>query len=210
MQNTTSSTALGFARYRGQEGIDRNDMIEACLSWREDFLLKQDGILGHFFFGNMQGKFADMTFARDQKSLDRMSEAFVGDASSSAFLGTLDLDTVSLARCEILKDDFMPPEHFSCVEFGTFSSVPDHPFSEKQMLCASDKIETEYLNRFGASRGHFMGKMSDKTYAEISFTDTLANARRICGGYLKEPACVPLLSMFDPASVDLDFWYLLA
>ncbi len=207
---TSSSSAIGFARYNGGEGVDPNKIIEACLTWREEFLMKQDGIFGHYFFGNMQGQFADMTFAKDQKNLDQMSEGFMAAPSSKAFLEKLAPETVSLIRCDILKDKFIPPEHFACLEFGTFSTVTNHPFSEKQMLCASDKIENEYLSRFEGARGHFMGKVSDKTYAEISFVDTLANARQICGGYLSDPACLPLLSMFDPASVNLDFWYLLA
>ncbi|MGI3128476.1 hypothetical protein [Nitratireductor sp. PBL-C9] len=39
---------------------------------------------------------------------------------------------------------------------------------------------------------------------------SLGKTKRLCDGYVGHPVCQPLLDLCDPASLDLDFWYVLA
>jgi hypothetical protein len=96
------------------------------------------------------------------------------------------------------------------MEFGSFKPKDKASFSEERMMAASSRIEQNYLSRFDASRAHFMGKTGEHSFSEITFVKTLGEAQEICHGYVNDADCQPLLNMMDPASVDLDFWYLLA
>ncbi|MBC8242248.1 MAG: hypothetical protein H8E30_17495, partial [Alphaproteobacteria bacterium] len=98
----------------------------------------------------------------------------------------------------------------SCIEFGTFRPQAGIDFSERALLEAARKIETGYLVNHPDSRAHFMDRINAETYSEVAFVKTLGAARKICQGYLVDDACGDLLAMFDPESVDLDFWHVLA
>lgn len=203
-------SVMGFARYAKRDGVATEQLIEACLAWRHQFLDHQDGIAMHCFLGNLNGQFADAMLAVDYAAFERTSKRHPEAESSQAFMELLEPDSLRLAASEILKSDFEVPKDFSCVEFGTFRPRTDNGFSEAAMLRASRRIETDYLSRFSEPRAHFLGRTDENTYSEIAFVETLGAARRICNGYNGDDSCRALLAMFDPASVDLDFWHVLA
>jgi hypothetical protein len=203
-------TMMGFSRYEKLENVETEELIGACLDWRRKFLDKQDGIAMHCFLGNIKGQFADAILAVNQKSYLDMAERHSEDASSEAFMALLNPESIRLMPNLILKQGVEVPTDFSCIEFGTFQPKQDSGFSETEMLSVSGKVEDEYLANYSQPREHFLGKIDDNTYSEISFVQTLGAAREICNGYVENPVCGELLAMFDPESVDLDFWFVLA
>jgi len=203
-------TMMGFARYEKRDDVETEELIEACLNWRRMFLDRQDGIVFHCFLGNLKGQFADAIMAVDQAAFEEMSKRHPEDKSSQTFMSLLKPDTIRLTPNAILKQGVEVPSDFSCIEFGTFRMTEASGFSQSMMLEISRKIEVEYLSKFSASRAHFMGKVDDETYSEITFVHTLGAAREICNGYLTNDVCGELLAMFDPKSADLDFWHVLA
>ncbi|WP_162938127.1 hypothetical protein [Kiloniella sp. EL199] len=207
---------MGFARYEKRDGVETADIIEAALNWRQDFLSTQEGIAMHCFLGNDKGHFADAIMASDHQSFMTMCENHPNARSSQEFMALLKPDSIRLTANAILKESVTVPTDFSCIEFGTFSPKSPEQFDDQEqfdeatMLEISDRIEQKYLNKFTEPRAHFMGKIDDTTYSEIAFVDNLGMARRICNGYVQDDTCLELLDIFDPESVDLDFWFKLA
>ncbi|WP_085905765.1 hypothetical protein [Kiloniella majae] len=208
--NLGSLKTMGFARYEKRDGVETAEIIEAALNWRHDFLSTQEGIAMHCFLGNDKGHFADAIMASDHQSFMAMSENHPQAKSSQKFMALLKPDSIRLAANTILKEDVVVPTDFSCIEFGTFSPKSPEQFDQKAMLDISDRIEEKYLSTFTEPRAHFMGKVDDTTYSEIAFVENLGMARRICNGYVQDDTCLKLLNIFDPESVDLDFWFKLA
>lgn len=201
---------MGFARYRAKDGADPSDLIAAARSWQKDFLSKQPGIALHCFLQNQSGDFADAILAVDEADFAAMSEAHLKAESSRAFMDLLDLGSIRLCKNLLLQPLKCIPESFACIEFGTFRAKAGAGFSEKRLLSAAYQVRQDYLSNFPENRAHLIGKVEDETYSEICFVETSGAAREICGGYMTESACQPLLSLFDPKSVDLDFWHVLA
>lgn len=209
-KNLGPLTIMGFARYEKNEDVKTEELIEACLNWRREFLATQSGIALHCFLGNLKGQFADAIMAVDGAALEQMSKNHPEAQSSQAFMSLLKQETITLTSNTLLKDNVIAPSSFSCIEFGTFKTKPNTDFSESEMLKVSGAIEAEYLAKFSEPREHIMGRVSDDTYSEIAFVETLGSAREICNGYLADATCQKLLDMFDLETTDLDFWYVLA
>ncbi len=203
-------TMMGFARYEKRDGVETEELIHACVNWRREFLDHQDGIAMHRFLGNLKGQFADAILAVDQPAFEEMSARHSEAKSSRAFMSLLKPDTIRLTPIAILKQGVEVPTDFSCIEFGTFRITEASGFSESALKDISRKIEVEYLSKFSAPREHFMGRVDAETYSEVAFVHTLGAAREICNGYLTSDVCSELLAMFNPKSVDLDFWHVLA
>ncbi len=205
-----SLSVLGFARYEKRDEVNASDLTEAVLAWRRSFLDHQAGIAAHCFLGNLQGHFADLILAVDQARYDAMTEAHPQAAASQAMAALLKPESIRLTPCRILKDVTTLPTDFSCVEFGTFRSPAGKDFDERRLLAVSAEIEAGYLSRRPESRAHFLAQVDPATYAEVAFVQSLGAAREICFGYRDDSAGRKLLEMFDPESVDLDFWFVLA
>ena len=203
-------SVMGFARYQKRQGVSADELIDAALTWQTEFLANQAGIAFHAFLGNTRGGFADAILAVDGKAFEEMSLRHSETESSKALMNLLDLPSVRLCRSLILKDSVFPPEDFSCIEFGTFRMKPGTMATEDTVRRASNHIEQTYLTGSASTRLRFVGKIDEKTYCEVAFGNTLAETRRVCRGYVGHPDCQPLLELFDPESVDLDFWYVLA
>jgi len=201
---------MGFARYSLNNGVDPVEFVAAAREWQLSFLKKQPGIAMHCLLGNLRGEFADAILATDQASFIEMSQSHSSHPSSAPLMEMLDSGSIRLAMNTLLGGTKSVPSGFSCIEFGTFQPKVGALFSENDMMAASSKIEQEYLPRFKEAKAHFMGKIDDKTYSEIAFVETSGAAREICNGYVSDPNCLPLLEQFEPTSVDLDFWHVLA
>ncbi len=201
---------MGLARYEKRDGVETEAMIEAALNWRHDFLDKQEGIAMHCFLSSTKGQFADAILATDQAAFMAMSENHPKFESSQAFMELLKPESIRLTPNMLLKDNIQVPDDFSCIEYGTFSKDDSKEFTEAGMLDITSRIEEKYLSKFSEPRAHIMGKVDDDTYSEIAFVENLGMARRICNGYIVDGTCLELLSIFDPESVDLDFWFKLA
>ncbi|MCZ4279925.1 hypothetical protein O4H49_03990 [Kiloniella laminariae] len=207
---TGGFTAMGFARYEKQAEVTGEELIEACLTWRREFLYQQPGIARHWFLGNLKGHFADAVLADTPEALQQMGEKYVEYESSHAFMALLKPETVRMSPNRLLSPVMQMPENFSCIEFGSFRPRPGESLSPEALQDVSTRIEQLYLARQPELRAHLMGQVDENTWSEISFVQNLGAARRICNGYIGDPTCQELLALFDPASVDLDFWFLLA
>ncbi|QPC88562.1 hypothetical protein GA830_06090 [Mesorhizobium sp. NBSH29] len=201
---------LGFARYEKRHDAAPVDVVAAALRWQEEFLAQQDGIAFHAFFGNLRGGFADLILARDDAAFAEMTSRYAEAESARKFVDLLDRESIRLCKSTILKDPLSLPDGFSCVEFGTFRIPAGRATTAQTVKDASDHIEATYLRGSDNTREHFVGLINDETYCEVVFGRSLAETRRTCLGYLDNPDCQKLLTLFDPESVDLDFWYLLA
>ncbi len=205
-----AARVMGFARYERLERAAPEDVLAAALHWQEDFLAAQDGIVFHAFLGNLSGQFADVILACDEASFDAMSKNHPTAQSSRDFMALLDPASIRLRRNIILKDGIMPPTDFSCVEFGTFRLSESVDATADDVQRASDRIDATYLKGSANTRAHFVSQIDERTFSETVFGQTMAATRRICAGYVGEPDCEELLGLFDPRSVDLDFWFPLA
>jgi len=209
-KNIGPVTVMGFARYSSKPGVDPADLIAATRVWQNEFLAHQPGIAMHCFLGNLKGEFADAIFATDEASFIAMAQEHPNAPSARAVMDLLDRDSIRLAKNNLLGGPVPLPVEFSCVEFGTFIPKDPRSFSEEALLDASRKIESAYLANFDEAKSHFVARVDESTYSEIAFVETLGAAREICARYIGNKDCTPMLEMFDPKSVDLDFWHVLA
>ncbi|GEM_PF-717508 len=209
-KNIGPVTVMGFARYSAKPGIDPADLIAATRVWQKDFLAHQPGIAMHCFLGNLKGEFADAILATDEASFIAMAQKHPNAPSTRPVMDLLDRDSIRLAKNNLLGGPVPLPVEFSCVEFGTFTPKDFKSFSEEALLDASHKIESAYLANFDEAKSHFVARVDESTYSEIAFVDSSGAAREICAGYMGNKDCSPMLEMFDPMSVDLDFWHVLA
>ncbi|MGH1341669.1 MAG: hypothetical protein ACRBN8_08975 [Nannocystales bacterium] len=205
-----SVRTIGFARYRKHPDANTEALVDACRTWRHDFLDQQPGILAHRLLGNLHGHFADVIMAESRESFESMAKAHPEAPSSKTMFALLDPSSIVLRTNDILGGELPVPTDFSCVEYGTFSPKADRALTDTEVIEASAEVERDYLSRHADGRGHVVARVDTQTYAEIAFVRTLGSARAICGGYVDDPACANLLGLFDPDSVDLDFWYVLA
>lgn len=201
---------MGFARYQKRADVETARLIDAALAWQETFLRPMDGILFHAFLGNLNGGFADIILARDDQSFEGMLKAYDDAESAKTFMALLEPGTVQLSHNQILKQIVSPPDTFSCVEFGTFKIADGSNASEQDVLAISERIESEYLDQSDNTRLHYIGRDAENRFCEVTFGRSLGETKRMCEGYVGHPVCQPLLDLCDPASLDLDFWYLLA
>lgn len=208
---TTNDTVrtIGFARYRLVEGAQPEALLDAVQTWRRGFLDQHPGILGHRLLGNLRGDYADVMLAASREAFDAMAAAHPESPSSRELMQLLDPSSIILRSHDVLGEPMALPDDFGCVEYGSFAPKPGG-FTDDALVQASTKVERGYLSHFDDVRAHAIGKVDDTTYAEISFVRTLGAARPICQSYVDTPACADLLGLFDPDSVDLDFWFVLA
>jgi len=205
-----SPKVMEFTKFEKAENVTDEDLITSLMTFEKEYLSKQEGIIFHCLVRNLKGEYANLLFADTMNSLKNIEEGFMENDASKNFMGNINPQTVKIHYHEILKENFQVPENFACFEHGTFVIKKDIDFTEKNMLSISNKIETEYLNTFDNSLGHFMGKINKETYSELAFGKTLGKTREICYGYFGIDAGMELLNLYVPEKVDLDFWYLIA
>ncbi|MDB6181620.1 hypothetical protein [Paracoccus fistulariae] len=209
-KNIGPVTVMGFARYSAKPDVDPADLIAATRLWQRDFLAHQPGIAMHCFLGNLKGEFADAILATDEASFIAMAQEHPNAPSTRPVMDLLDRDSIRLTKNNLLGGPVPLPVEFSCVEFGTFTPKDLKSFSEEALLDASSNVESAYLANFDEAKSHFVARVDESIYSEIAFVETSGAAREICGGYMDNKDCTPMLEMFDPKSVDLDFWHVLA
>lgn len=209
-KNIGPVSVMGFARYSTKPGVDPADLIAATRMWQTEFLAHQSGIALHCFLGNLKGEFADAILATDEASFIAMAQEHPKAPSTGPVIDMLDRESIRLVKNNLLGAPVPLPVDFSCIEFGTFSPMDPSSFTQEGLLTASRKIENAYLSNFDEAKSHFVARVDEQTYSEIAFVESSGAAREICAGYIGNKDCTPMLEMFDPKSVDLDFWHVLA
>ena len=207
--NDKNPGALEFTIFEKNVAVTDEDLITAEMQFENNYLKNCKGLIFHCLVRNLKGQYANVLFAENLNSLKEAEKGFSENLAAKEFLQCINHTSVKVFYHEILKNNFTVPETFGCIEHGLFT-VKSDSFSEDNLLKASEDIEKKYLSSFSENSGHFMGKINTETYSEIAFGSTLGKTREICFGYVNNPVCQPLLNMFIPESVNLDFWTVIA
>ncbi len=201
---------MEFTTFEKSVNITNEDFITLAMKFEKEYLSTKNGIAFHCLVRNLKGEYANLLFAESMEVLKEIEKGFTENEAAVNFLENINLQTVKIHHHKILKEKFQIPDNFACFEHGTFVPKAEVAFYKKELLSVSQQIENEYLNTFENSLGHFIGKVDDERFSEIVFGKTLGKTREICYGYLGIESGMKMLNMFDPKTVDLDFWYLIA
>ena len=205
--NNNSAKAFEFTRFKKKETATDDELMNAVLKF-ETALRKQKGIIFHCLVRNFNNEYANTLFVENIEHLHLLGKEMRSIPEAKDFFDLIEMDTVKMTFHEILKDDFKVPASFSCIEHGTFTLKEDCTID--MMLKVSSELETDYLNSFDNSVGHFIGSVKDKLVSEVAFGKTYAKTKQVCYGYYDNPFGQGLLELADLESVDLDFWYVVA
>jgi len=208
--NQAIPTLMEFTTFAKANDVTDEELIDLVMNFERDYLKKQSGLSFHCLVRNLKGEYANLLFADNIESIKNIEQGFSSNDSAKKFMAAINLQTAKVRYHEILDKNFQVPTGFTCFEHGTFSPNSAVDFSESRLLSVSKQIEEDYLNTFENSLGHFIGKVDDKTYSEITFGKTLGRTREICYGYFNIEAGKQMMAMLDPKTTDLDFWYLIA
>lgn len=205
--NNNPAKAMEFTSFKKKETVTDDELMNAVLKF-ETVLSTQKGIVFHCLVRNFKNEYANVLFVEKIEHLHLLSKEMGVITEAKAFFELIEMQSVKMVFHEILKENFMVPQGFSCVEHGTFTLKHDSRF--EALTESSDKLETNYLNSFDNGLEHFVGKVKDKVASEITFGKTYARTKQICYGYYDTPFGMALLNLADLETVDLDFWYLIA
>jgi hypothetical protein len=208
--NQVKPTVMEFTRFTKADAITDEDLISLIMKFENDYLKNQSGLIFHCLVRNLKGEYANLLFAEDIQSIKDIENGFTSNATAKEFMKSIKPQTVKVHYHKILKDNFQVPDNFSCFEYGTFSPKDHSHIFEENLLLVSAQIESTYLDTFENTLSHFMGKIDDETYSEITFGRTLGETKQICYGYYNIESGMKMMSMCDPETMDLEFWYLIA
>lgn len=199
--------AMELTSFRKKTTVTDDELIHAALKF-ETVLTKQSGVIFHCLVRNFNNEYANVLFVTQMDDLNKLEENVMHLPEVQDFFRLIDEQSIKMAFHTILKDNFEVPNHFSCVECGTFTLKNAN--ENHKLLSISESIEKEYLNTFENTKAHFIGSVKENRYSEITIGQTLGKTKEICFGYMTNQFCKPLLEMAEEATMELDFWYLVA
>ena len=132
--------AMEFTSFKKKDSITDDELINAVLKF-ETVLSKQSGVIFHCLVRNFKNEYANVLFVTEIDDLKELEEKVMQLSEAQDFFKLIDEHSVKMAFHKILKDDFEVPNHFSCVECGTFSLKNEN----HKLLTISESIEKEYL-----------------------------------------------------------------
>ena len=197
------ASVMEFTRFRITENTTEEALLKAISDFENDFLSQQKGIVFHCLAKNDKGEYANILLAEHTAVLTAIEKDIVSNPGALSFLKLIDKKTVDIHYLDIEKEAFFVPEHFSCIEFGTFALKKGNL---QELLSVSDAIEKKYLSKFPNTQLHFIGSLSEDMYAEVTFGTTLEATQQICSGYLTDANGLALMEMIDETRMALDFW----
>ena len=199
---------MEFTSFKKKENVTDDELIQAVIQFENSFLASQENILFHCLVRNFNNEYANVLFADNMNSINKLFEDAKSNNSAKHFFSLIENESVKITIHQIEKENFVIPENFSCVEHGTFSLKEKNEF--KDLIKTSNTIEQEYLNKLENTKAHFIGTISENVYSEITFGETLGKTKEACFAYMENVFCKPLLEMADETTMKLDFWYLIA
>ncbi len=208
--NQVKPTVMEFTTFTKADDITDEDFISLVMKFESDYLKNQSGLIFHCLVRNLKSEYANLLFAEDMQSITNIGNGFSSSDTAKEFMKSIKPQTVKIHYHKILKDNFKIPENFSCFEHGTFTPKDNSDFFEANLLSVSEQIENTHLNTFENTLSHFIGKIDNETYSEITFGKTLGGTKEICYGYLNNESGMKMMSMCDPETMDLGFWYIIA
>jgi len=199
---------MEFTSFKKKENVTDDELMQAVIQFETSFLANQEGILFHCLVRNFNNEYANVLFADNMDTINKLFEVANSNNSAKHFFSLIDNESVKITIHQIEKENFMIPKYFSCVEHGTFSLKNKNEF--ERLIKVSNTIEKEYLSKLENTKAHFIGTVSENLYSEITFGETLGKTKEACFGYMENAFCKPLLEMADETTMKLDFWYLIA
>lgn len=207
-KNNYSAKVMEFTMFKKKDHVTDDEILQAVLAFETKFLNNQEGIIFHCLVKNDKNEYANVLFADDMETIHKMMKNVHQSQEANTFFELIKEESVQMNFNHILKEDFIVPQHFSCVEYGRFELNSGE--NKMNLLKASQTIEDHYLNKNKNTQGHFIGCLSDEVYTEVTFGETLGKTKEVCLGYTENEYCKALLNMANPESMHLDFWYLIA
>lgn len=203
--NNNSAKAMEFTRFKKKQYVQEEDLFKVVKDF-EMLLQEQEGINFHCLVRNDSDEYANVVFAKSMNHLLQLNSNLQQISESILFFGLIDMQSVKIEYHEIQKVDFKVPYNFLCIEKGIFSleDVKD----KNKLVAISDAIESDYLNKFANTKGHFIGIMDNNKYSETTFGESVEETRDICMGYFENSSCQILLNAADEKTFELDFWSL--
>ncbi len=197
------ASVMEFTRFRITENVTETALLKAISDFENHFLAQQKGIVFHCLAKNDKGEYANILLAEHTAVLTAIEKDIASNPGALSFLKLIDKKTVEIHYLDIEKETYIVPEHFSCIEFGTFTLKKGNL---QQLLSVSDTIEKNYLSQFPNTQMHFIGSLTEDRFAEVTFGSTLEATQQICFGYLSDPNGMLLMEMIDETRMALDFW----
>lgn len=208
--NGKSPKALEFTVFEKNSSVSDEELITAAMQFEALYLKNCKGVIFHCLARNLKGQYANALFAENMDNLKEVEKGFSANTEAKKFMECINHQSVKVYYHHILTVNVMIPKTFGCIEHGCFTMKNEKAFSEKTLLEISEVVEADYLSSFTEHSGHFIGKIDNEVYSEISFGDTLGKTREICFGYENNPVCQQLLNHFKLETVNLDFWIVVA
>ena len=198
---------MEFTSFKKKETVTDDELTNAVLKF-ETVVAKQIGVIFHCLVRNFKNEYANVLFVENIEHLHLLSKEVASLPEAKDFFDLIEMNTVKMELHEILKDNFEIPEGFSCIEHGTFTLKEESTIDS--LIKVSSELEKNYLSTFDNSLEHFVGRVKDKKVSEVAIGKTYAKTKQICYGYYENKYGQSLLDLADLATVDLDFWYLIA
>lgn len=207
-QSNQSPQIMEFTSFKKKDHITDDELLQSVLNFESAFLAKQEGVVFHCLVRNFNNEYANVMFLENQNALDGIMANVHESPEANQFFSIIENESVKMNFNQIMEDGFQVPEHFSCVEVGTFELNSGEEVDN--LLKVSSSIENQYLNQFANTKAHFIGQLPNNVYSEITLGNTLGKTKEVCMGYLNNAHCKPLLEMCNSETMHLDFWYVIA
>ncbi len=205
--NKNAAKTMEFSSFNKKKSVTDDELLNGVLKF-ESLFSNEKGFVFHCLVKNYKDQYANVLFTESHSDLDRIIRKISSSQEASEFFSMIEIDTVKVEIHNILKDSFIVPEGFACIEHGTFTLKQDATI--ESLINVSNKLEKHYLNSFDNSLSHFVGHVKDKKVSEIAIGKTYAKTKQICYGYYDNQYGQSLLELADLESLNLDFWYLIA
>ncbi|SEB35770.1 hypothetical protein SAMN04489761_0091 [Tenacibaculum sp. MAR_2009_124] len=205
--NSGKPKIMEFTSFKKREEISDEELIQSVRQFENSFLAKEEGILFHCLVRNSNNDYANVLFTENMESMKELEKAAANSEEATYFFSLVEPGSVQMNFQTIEKNDFIIPDSFSCVEYGSFSLKDVSNF--ENLLSVSETIEKEYLSKSENTKAHFIGKITENHFSEVTFGSTLDKTKEICSGYTQNEYCIPMLEMADADSMKLDFWHLI-
>jgi len=202
-----SPKVMEFTSFRKKENVTDDELLFALLKF-EKVLSAQKGLIFHCLMRNFSNEYANVLFAAAMSDLKELENNLGKDEDVIQFFELIEMTTTKIEFHEILDNKFIIPSSFSCIEKGLFSLKNKE--DKSKLITTSLEIEENYLSTFSNTKAHFIGKIKENEFSEITIGETLGATKQICMGYLENESCKKMLALIDESTMQLDFWYLIA
>ncbi len=197
-----------WAEFSLKEGVTPTQLVAACQAMQQDFLDRQAGYISRDLLSLGSGRYADLAVWASRASADEAMAAAQQSPACAAYFGLLQVDSHPKLGYALWRSTrALPVGDFGGMEFSLFRLREG---AEESALIPAVRrmVDGLYQNEPGYL-GHYVVGDGAGLYADVMLTQTVAQARALCGKWGTGPfaqPCLPYLEKIDPESIDLKFW----